>query len=403
MQGRVAERLTSLGFNTPALLGGASWEELLHAWSSEEGSNIDLKGPSQGRLVVKFWHAAASKEFRRLIDGPSELESRHSTPPPRELSMLAESVARLAKRSRKRSRLEFNDSQGSSDEEEPRLDLHTILTQRDPPKGMYSVLPSHFFGDAKKLSWLQRRARERADPGVPVLATATFEQWAPSWVGEGLPAQAKSALLRDRLRGASTGGLARLLNSILVYWLSHLILDQFHLGHLFAHILLLLRMAEEHSTNYVERYEQLFSASLLERVKAGERFSLGDALARRDRDVLYRIDVTAPRAGKTSTPPSKPPLPRAPRATPAAPPAVPRAARTPAAGRSAPNGSSRQSPRKPVCFAHHPAEGKTCSDAACLHEKEHLDTKNPDELLRWDRARAAFLRAMPPTPSGRKD
>jgi len=108
------------------------------------------------------------------------------------------------------------------------------------------------------------------------------------------------------------GDLARLLNSILVYWLSHLILDQFHLGHLFAHMLLLLRMAEEHSTNYVERYEQLFSASLLERVKAGERFSLGDALSRRDRDVLYRIDVTAPRTGKTSTPPSKPPLPRAP-------------------------------------------------------------------------------------------
>ena len=56
-----------------------------------------------------------------------------------------------------------------------------------------------------------------------------------------------------------------------------------------------------------------------------------------------------------------------------------------------------------MCFAHHPAEGKTCSDAVCLQEKEHLDTKNPDELLRWDRARAAFLRAMPPMPSGRKD
>ena len=97
-----------------------------------------------------------------------------------------------------------------------------------------------------------------------------------------------------RLREAPTGGLARLLNSILVYWLSHLILDQFHLGHLPAHILLLLRMAEEHSTNYVERYGQLFSASLLERVKAGERFRLGDALSRRDRDVLYRIDVIAP-------------------------------------------------------------------------------------------------------------
>ena len=57
---------------------------------------------------------------------------------------------------------------------------------------MYSVLPSHFFGDAKRLSWLQRRARERPDPSVPVLATATFEQWAPSWVEEGLPAQAKA-------------------------------------------------------------------------------------------------------------------------------------------------------------------------------------------------------------------
>ena len=116
---------------------------MLNVWNSDEGANSDLKGPSQGRLVVKFWHAAASKEFRRLIDGPPEIEGRHSTPPPHELSMLAESVARLAKRSRKRSRLEFNDSQGSSDEEEPRLDLHTILTQRDPPKGMYSVLTSH--------------------------------------------------------------------------------------------------------------------------------------------------------------------------------------------------------------------------------------------------------------------
>jgi hypothetical protein len=99
LQGRVAERLTSLGFNTPALLGGASWEELLNVWNSDEGSNADLKGPSQGSLEVKFWHAAASKKFRRLIDGPSEIENRHSTPPPRELSMLAESVARLAKRS----------------------------------------------------------------------------------------------------------------------------------------------------------------------------------------------------------------------------------------------------------------------------------------------------------------
>ena len=68
-------------------------------------------------------------------------------------------------------------------------------------------------------------------------------------------------------------------------------------------------MAEEHSTNYVERYEQLFSASLLERVKAGERFSLGDALSRRDRDVLYRIDVTAPRAGKCPPPSGSLPCP----------------------------------------------------------------------------------------------
>ena len=120
---------------------------------------------------------------------------------------------------------------------------------------MYSVVPSHFFRDAKRLSWLQRRACVRPDPNVPVLATATSEQWAPSWVGEGLPAQAKAALVRDRPRAAPTGGL-------LVYWLSHLILGQFRLGHLFAHILLLLRMAEEHSTNYVERYEQLFSGSL---------------------------------------------------------------------------------------------------------------------------------------------
>ena len=54
LHGRVAERLISLGLGAPALLGGASWDELQTAWNSDEGANVDIKGPSQGRLVVKF-------------------------------------------------------------------------------------------------------------------------------------------------------------------------------------------------------------------------------------------------------------------------------------------------------------------------------------------------------------
>jgi hypothetical protein len=163
--------------------------------------------------------------------------------------------------------------------------------------------------------------------------------------------------------------------------LSHLPLGQIHLAHITAHVLLLLRMAEEHSTHLACQYELELLAQLRGRHALGHAVDLTRALLFVDHDILddipkrraARRPLTPPRTSRAQE--------RAPKSTPARRLTV----------------TSDRTPRRPtrpyICFAHHPADGLWCDDDSCHRKKEHLDTTVPEELDRWLRAHASHTRS----------
>jgi hypothetical protein len=279
-------------------------------------------------------------------------------------------------------------------------------------KGSLSDLDVNWFGSPKQLAELERAATRARSRGSLILASHTFERWPPQWVGSGELDSERSKTLKARAQGITSGGLARPLSNIAVFWLSHAAVGLVDVISVFGHLLCLLRLADEHSVDFALQYELRLQARILEAVKRnGSTLDINSRIMTIDPRLLDELrfgpshtgrgrnrgrqaaEDGEPQAAPSSA--SKPP-----KVTPSKAEKAPPAPRTAANSRKsgstgtkpsvapASSGSSGKSKDK-ICFDHNSVQGLSCSKgSSCTYL--HLDTNQPDELLRWSRAKASF-------------
>ena len=364
---QTAERLVSIGLCSPAALAGASWEEVLCRWDSDLGVHHELRGPGDPRTALRVWHQCASNSLDTLL---SE-RARHG--------VWALSSSTLGSTPAATSAAGF-DSATSVPRQLPRAGasrLRQALDDTPCPTNAYSALPEAACGHDELMSSVYSAPKSFDPDSGHFLASIPLSEWNPAWVAQGLTADARLEAFSRRTKDFPRGGLALFLNNVYAFWLSHLPLGQIHLAHITAHVLLLLRLAEEHSTHLACQYELELLAQLRGRHVLGQAVDLTRALLYVDHDILddlpkrhaARRPLTPPRISRAQE--------RAPKRTPARRLTV----------------TSDRTPRRPtrpyICFAHHPADGLWCDDDSCHRKKEHLDTTVPEELDRWLRAHAS--------------
>ena len=201
----------------------------------------------------------------------------------------------------------------------------------------------------------------------------------------------------------------------MTFWLSHAAVGLVKFPSVFAHNLLVLRLASEHSVNFALKYERRLVSRMQERLKAHESLSFSSLLERLDTRIVQSLEIEdACRLAREKPPRSDPPAPKAgarqhgrgsnaastsaadtsrrPARTPSPRRQLPRQgarSRTRSARRGAPPASAQKATRKQVCFDFNPSAGRRCPlGARCT--KEHLDTKDPALKARFDKAKAAF-------------
>merc|ERR1712026_613303 len=115
-------------------------------------------------------------------------------------------------------------------------------------RGDASILHPAWFGDRRRLERLRKAAAARRDTSVPFMASSGIEAWTPTWVGEDLPRTQRKSLLQKREKNAHPN-LAELLSNAACFWLSHYAVGSCSIAGALAHILVLIRIADERSTN----------------------------------------------------------------------------------------------------------------------------------------------------------
>jgi len=263
-------------------------------------------------------------------------------------------------------------------DEGDRFDLASF--KRAPLRGDASALDVNSFGDPVHISRAARERDRRRTTGVPYLSSSSIMEWQPRWLGSMLAPSERTNHRRQRMK-ASPHSAASLCNAAAAFWLSHAAIGQVELGSVLAHLLVLLRLADERGLDVTIRYVSLLHQELHTRITEGEEFSLDGVISKIDHNLVRRAE---PRRVELTPAPSQ------------------KAARRPKAGSE---GLSKNPPESakpaaaspavvpnrnvPVCFAHDPASGRTCPNLKTC-SKAHLDTTKPDDLERFSRARSAF-------------
>ena len=206
----------------------------------------------------------------------------------------------------------------------------------------------------------------------------------------------------------SLQGILAFLGNVATCWLSHAVVGACSFSAVFTHLLLLIKLADENSTDFIRRYERRLQTKLLAEFRAYSRppdISTAlevlddDIVAKLIRDDFQRRPREAPFRGKgrpedrrERTPRRSPRRDTKQRATREASSEKDRAPRDRPTDDRQPRdpGAAR---RPPICFDHDPASGKRCANfRTCKATREHLDTSKADEKARYDKAKAAFER-----------
>jgi len=215
----------------------------------------------------------------------------------------------------------------------------------------------------------------------------------------------------DRMKRHSSAPLAATLGNIITFWMSHVAVGIVAVESVFIHLFHLIQLAEEHSTDFVARYERLLMVKLHCTLRSDpQSFRVRPALERVDSDIVADLvresliaraseaarakvaDRKQPEARKIFSPTRRDKTQDAPPAS-----------EQPAKGGGRQSGGTSQPPqpdakvaaartKRQVCFSHDPAKGTRCSDAQCQASKDHLDTAQPALRTRFDQAKAAYDR-----------
>jgi len=294
------------------------------------------------------------------------------------------------------SRLERDPDDESDIEEKDRINLADIF--KAPLKGNMSVLDSNWFSDIPRLSRLKMQKENRSKPGSNFLAFSAIETWAPLWLGNVLPAPARKTMLKAR-ESLTTLNTAQVLTQSITFWFAHVAIGSVPLQAMLAHLCLLVRFCDERGASWTRQYSKHLTLAIHAKIREGETFDMGTLISREDLDItrLVSLEVDkAPASSKARLAAHSPTVAStagtittstAASATATRP---PKAAKASGKGKPQADGPGLGKPGY-ICFSSDPANGLSCSDKTC--QKEHLDTRIPDQASRFVKAKAAFERS----------
>ena len=180
------------------------------------------------------------------------------------------------------------------------------------------------------------------------------------------------------------------MGDLITFWLGHWAAGAVSLPAVLAHVGLVTKIMEEKGVDFVWKYLQALHGKTLMSIREGECLDLSATISRVDESIMQDLKIQSA-AGQQHREPPKPPKGSGGGGAP--PP--PKQAKAFGAG-AGPRGDrklERAPSRPPVCFAHDPANGKTCPElSSCSATKEHLDTNTEEGRSRFDNALKAFRR-----------
>ena len=366
----VLYRLALMGFSTVDAFRGVPMSTVLDMYFSDvvprhEVPPVDKPGT---RVLVHRIGAEA--------DRPSE--SRRIS---------AEQVLwKIARRVRRKRNVD-KESSGDSDEDVSPFDLGAFLGEYVTVAGDARLLPPNWFADLTRLARLRRDVRGRASTAVPFVYSSTIDEWVPTWVGEARD-RIEQKRIRKALQASPAASLAALLSLVSSFWLSHMAAGAVSLPAVFAHVLLLVKIAYERSVAFAFAYHSRLQARILADIKAGAAFSLDKRIAVVDQTVFAQVELEQLRSTTTSTPPGRGKKGRDEEASPGDKGSPGTPADAGKKGRGADAGRNGIAPPgRPVCFQHDPANSRKCTVKACRFE--HVDTRTAEGAKVFAAAKAA--------------
>ncbi len=244
--------------------------------------------------------------------------------------------------------------------------------------------------DPSRLGQFKNQSKEarRSRPEVPCFAASTIESWPPAWIGARLSYAERKTVLASRQ--GSLDSFAAFLGNVITFLMSHVAIGELPVDAAFAHVGVLVRMADELTVSRAVEYFRRLQSVILADIRGGARFDLAERLASVDDAIFNRMLVERPRArsrsagkGVKSAVARAPPVEKTTSKASGAPPPFPPSGK----------GGGKSKGRPPVCLDHDPAAGRRCSvGSAC--EKEHPDTSDASGADRFARAKAAYEKAV---------
>ena len=198
-----------------------------------------------------------------------------------------------------------------------------------------------------------------------ILSSESIEKWVPQYIGADLPAVAQKKLVADREK-LETLTLAQLLENSSAFWLTHGVANKVTPIAVLRHMMLLVKIASEHSTAVAVQYER----TLLQHIR-NMKGSIDMSSV-----ISEKVDAVETTVNNHFSQKARPK-------------AVPPIIRDTQAG--GPSFKAEAQTNKKVCFWHNPSAKSVCRRGdQCPFE--HVDTMVPNEKRRFEKARLAARR-----------
>ena len=206
----------------------------------------------------------------------------------------------------------------------------------------------------------------------PYISSKPLDDMVPVHVVQGLPSQEKKDVLKTRTNETMT--MARLLELVMAFWMSHHVAGMVSLGAIVQQVMILTKMAQKKNVLTAVWYSRYLPAHVSSVVNKG-KMTVDDCLTKVldevEKKVTDQLDPrekkgahldTRKKKGGRRNNFSRSPKPR-------------RRARDKSVSKEKEAASPPVPRKEQVCLAHDPANGKKCTRENC--QRKHLDTKVP--------------------------
>ena len=274
-----------------------------------------------------------------------------------------------------------------SDDEAPSFDLAAALRSHK-----ISRIGVEWFGDIRKLSKFHKfleKAKSSGKKSPFFVATSPLEEWVPPWVGAGESYEDQKYLIKAWSQKVDNQPTARVLSMVASFWMSHAALGICEFEAVFAHLLMFIKMQDQHGQTFAIKHERRLLDLFYNRLKASTEVDVNLLLSEPCREIVHELQLSGLNNPKKDQKEKSAPAPAA---------SAKAAKGAGASAKPAPSSATKvkdqpidgvKAVRKQICFDFDPHRGHACNlGAQCT--REHLDTKVADLLVRFDKARAAF-------------